>query len=50
LPNTDITQAVVDAYNTSSGVAAPPPAAPSASRPHPAAAAPKPAAAKPAAK
>jgi Skp family chaperone for outer membrane proteins len=31
--NTDITQAVIDAYNTSSGVAAPPPAAPSATRP-----------------
>jgi len=27
-PNADITQAVVDAYNASSGVAAPPPAAP----------------------
>ncbi|WP_263383015.1 OmpH family outer membrane protein [Granulicella arctica] len=32
-PNTDVTQAVIDAYNTSSGVAAPPPAAPSAARP-----------------
>ena len=48
LPNTDVTQAVVDAYNAASGVAAPPPAgpsAPSASRPRPAAshpAAPKP--------
>ena len=31
--NTDITQAVVDAYNKSSGVAAPPPSAPSANRP-----------------
>ena len=31
--NTDITQAVVDAYNKSSGVAAPPPSAPSAQRP-----------------
>jgi outer membrane protein len=31
--NTDVTQAVVDAYNTSSGVAAPPPSAPSAARP-----------------
>jgi outer membrane protein len=41
---TDISQAVVDAYNTSSGVAAPPPAAPSASRTpsHPATTAPKP--------
>jgi Skp family chaperone for outer membrane proteins len=38
--NIDITQAVVTAYNTSSGVAAPPPAAPSASKP---AAAPRPA-------
>jgi outer membrane protein len=34
-PGTDISQAVVDAYNTSSGVAAPPPSAPSASRPRP---------------
>ena len=32
-PATDISQAVVNAYNTSSGVAAPPPSAPSASRP-----------------
>ncbi len=31
--NTDVTQAVVDAYNKSSGVAAPPPSAPSATRP-----------------
>jgi Skp family chaperone for outer membrane proteins len=38
LPNTDVTEAVVKAYNTTSGVAAQPPAAPSASRP----AAPKP--------
>ncbi len=30
--NVDVTQAVIDAYNTSSGVAAPPPAAPSAAR------------------
>ncbi len=30
---TDITRAVIDAYNTSSGVAAPPPAAPGASAP-----------------
>jgi outer membrane protein len=46
-PNIDITQAVVDAYNTSSGVAAPVPSAPSAgapARPRPAApATPKPA-------
>ena len=44
-PNADITEAVVAAYNTSSGVAAPPPAAPSAGRPRPATAprsAPKP--------
>ena len=33
LPQTDVTQAVIDAYNTSSGVAAPPPSAPSAARP-----------------
>jgi outer membrane protein len=32
-PNTDISQAVVDAYNTQSGVAAPPPSAPSATKP-----------------
>ena len=31
--STDVTQAVVEAYNKSSGVAAPPPSAPSASRP-----------------
>jgi Skp family chaperone for outer membrane proteins len=48
--NTDVTQAVVEAYNASSGVAAPPPSAPSASRPRPSGAtAPKPAAPKPAA-
>ena len=44
---TDVTEAVVQAYNSSSGVAAPPPSAPSAARPRPAApagtAAPKPA-------
>ncbi len=33
LQSTDITQAAVDAYNKSSGVAAPPPSAPSASGP-----------------
>ncbi len=33
LPSTNISQAVVDAYNKQSGVAAPPPPAPSASRP-----------------
>ncbi|MDE3103999.1 MAG: OmpH family outer membrane protein [Acidobacteriota bacterium] len=41
LPNTDVTQAVVEAYNASSGVAAPAPSAPSApsaSRPRPASA------------
>jgi len=43
-PGTDISGEVVKAYNTSSGVAAPPPPAPSANRPHPAA--PKPAAPK----
>jgi outer membrane protein len=40
LQSTEITQAIVDAYNKSSGVAAPPPAAPSAARPRPAAAKP----------
>jgi outer membrane protein len=35
LPGTDISQAIVEAYNASSGVAAPPPAAPSATRPRP---------------
>jgi Skp family chaperone for outer membrane proteins len=47
--NTDVTQAVVTAYNTSSGVAAPVPSAPSApapARPHPSTTAPKPAAPK----
>jgi outer membrane protein len=45
---TDISQAVVDAYNASSGVSAPAPSAPSAIRPHPAATTttPKPAAPK----
>ena len=33
LPSTDISQAVVDSYNKSSGVPAPPPQAPSAARP-----------------
>jgi outer membrane protein len=37
LPTTDVTEAVIGAYNTSSGVAAPPPSAPSATRPRPAA-------------
>ena len=44
LPQTDISQAVVDAYNKSSGIPAPPPQAPSAPRP-----ASRPSAAKPAA-
>jgi Skp family chaperone for outer membrane proteins len=49
--STDVTQAVVAAYNTSSGVAAPVPSAPSApspaaARPHPSTTAPKPAAPK----
>jgi len=35
VPSTDVTQAVVTAYNASSGVAAPPPSAPSAARPRP---------------
>lgn len=35
-PNADITEAVIAAYNASSGVAAPPPAAPAAARPRPA--------------
>ncbi len=43
-PGTDISQAVVEAYNASSGVTAPPPSAPSAARPRPAS--PKPAAPK----
>jgi outer membrane protein len=45
---TDISQAVVDAYNASSGVAAPPPSAPSATRtPRPATTAPRTTAPKP---
>ena len=39
--STDVTQAVVEAYNKSSGVAAPPPSAPSASRPSGATATPR---------
>ncbi len=42
LPSIDITQAVINAYNTSSGVAAPPPSAPGAQRPRPATTAPRP--------
>ena len=41
-PSIDITQAVINAYNASSGVAAPPPSAPSAARPRPAATTPRP--------
>jgi outer membrane protein len=48
LPQTDVTEAVINAYNVASGVAAPVPSAPSASRPKSAAPA-KPAAPKPAA-
>jgi Skp family chaperone for outer membrane proteins len=44
--STDVTQALVAAYNTSSGVAAPPPSAPSAAAPAPR---PRPAAPRPAA-
>lgn len=36
VPSTDVTQAVVTAYNTSSGVAAPAPSAPAPNRPRPA--------------
>ena len=43
--STDVTQAIVAAYNTSSGVAAPAPSAPSAAHPHPSTT-PKPAAPK----
>jgi outer membrane protein len=41
-PSTDITQAVINAYNVSSGVAAPPPSAPAPAAKRPATAAPKP--------
>jgi outer membrane protein len=44
-PNADITDAIIEAYNTASGVAAPPPPAPSAMKP--AATTPKPATTKP---
>ena len=47
VPQTDVTEAVISAYNTASGVAAPPPSAPSATRPR-SSTAPKPAAPKPA--
>lgn len=47
VPQTDVTEAVINAYNVSSGVAAPPPSAPSATRPRPSATTPaKPAAPK----
>jgi Skp family chaperone for outer membrane proteins len=49
LPSTDVTDAVIQAYNTASGVAAPPPSAPSATRPSGGSTAPKPTAPKPAA-
>jgi outer membrane protein len=49
LPSTDVTDAVIQAYNTASGVAAPPPAAPSASRPSGGSTTPRPATPKPAA-
>jgi outer membrane protein len=48
VPQTDVTEAVISAYNVASGVAAPPPSAPSASRPRSTTPA-KPAAPKPAA-
>jgi outer membrane protein len=48
VPETDVTEAVINAYNASSGVAAPPPTAPSAARPKATApATPRPAAPKP---
>jgi hypothetical protein len=47
-PNTDVTQAVVTAYNTASGVAAPAPSAPSSAAPaRPHATTPRPATAAP---
>jgi len=46
VPGTDISQAIIDAYNASSGVVAPPPSAPSATRPRTTAPAPRPAAPK----
>jgi Skp family chaperone for outer membrane proteins len=49
LPNTDVTEAVVKAYNASSGVAAPAPGAPSAARPAGGSTAPRSTAPKPAA-
>jgi Skp family chaperone for outer membrane proteins len=49
LPSTDVTDAVIQAYNTASGVAAPPPAAPSAGRPSGGSTTPKPTTPRPAA-
>jgi Skp family chaperone for outer membrane proteins len=45
--NIDVTQAVVSAYNASSGISAPPPAAPSSARPRPSTTTPRPAATAP---
>jgi outer membrane protein len=42
-PNADISEAVIQAYNASSGVTAPPPSAPSATRPRPSTTTPHPA-------
>jgi outer membrane protein len=47
-PPTDITKAIIEAYNVKSGVPAPPPPPPAATAPKPAAPAPKPAGAAPA--
>jgi len=47
VPQTDISQAIVDLYNKQSGVPAPAPPAPKPAAPRPAAAAPRPAATKP---
>jgi len=44
LPSTDVTEAVIKAYNVASGVAAPPPSAPAPNHPRPAVTTPKPAA------
>jgi len=44
LPSTDVTEAVIKAYNVASGVAAPPPSGPAPTRMHPTATTPKPAA------
>ena len=47
VPGTDISQAIIDAYNASSGVAAPQPSAPSPNRPHTTSPAPRATAPKP---